>query len=66
MTIKEMLTDFLSKINSKDTPEEFNFIYKTYLLCNHFSKKIKEIFNKYSPNNVIKITERENVIGGNK
>ena len=65
MTIEEMLTDFLSKINSKDTPEKFNFIYKSCLLGCHLSKKIKEIF-KYNPNNVIKITEREQVMGGNK
>ena len=71
MTIKEMLTDFLSKINSKDTPEEFNFMYNSYLLCNHFSKKIKEIFRPYigifsSKHFVIKIIERGKVMGGNK
>ena len=71
MTIKEMLTDFLSKINSKDTPEELYFMYNGHLLYRDFSKKIKEIFRPYkgifsSKHFVIKIIERGKVMGGNK
>ena len=46
LTIKEILTDFLSKINSKETPEKCHFIYHSYLLNQHFSKKIKKFLAK--------------------
>ena len=68
LTIKEMLTDFLNKINSKEIPENKYFMYKSHTLNNYFSKKIKEIFTKRERiyHNIIKILDKNDVIGGNK
>ena len=66
LTIKEMLSNFLSNINSKETPEELTIIYNCHLLNRAFSKKIKEIFRKKNFLNVIKIIDITGVIGGNK
>ena len=66
LTIKEMLTDCLSKIDSKENPENCHFIYHSYILNQHFSKKIKEIFRKKEDLYTIKILGINCIPGGNK
>ena len=67
LTIKEMLTDFLSKINSKETPEKLIFIYNSHLLHPQiFSKKIKDYFGQKRPYYIITIRKTNQVIGGSE
>ena len=65
LTIKDLLNNFLSKINSKDKPETLNFLYRGYLLNVKFSKKIQEIFYRKEPIITIKVSEANQVMGGN-
>ena len=66
LTVKEMLTDFLNRIGSKETPEEMCFMSDCYILNNkRFSKKIHEVF-KYRNKFIIKVREQGGIIGGNK
>ena len=62
-TIKEMLTNFLSKINSKETPEKLTIIYNSHLLNRLFSKKIKETFRNKKDPYVIKIINDYGLVG---
>ena len=65
LTIKEMLTDFFTKINSKETPEKLIILYECQILHPQiFSKKIKEFFLKKKPSYIIRINEGNHVIGG--
>lgn len=67
LTIKEMLTDFLTKIGSKEKLEEMYFLYNCHILNNnrYFSKTIKEIFKSQSMSTV-KIQKLGEVRAGNK
>ena len=67
LTIKEMLTDFLTKIGSKEKLEEMYFLYNCHILNNnrYFSKTIKEIFKSQSMSTV-KIQKLGEFRAGNK